>query len=124
MYADEVAKGVADAAHRVEHMHRSLRDVRDLLPAHRPQLGRRKGERVEPAVAEVVGDRSTQDRERRRHHTKQDFEQRGLAAARFAGDAVDLVLADGERDAVDRLDRSPHTVGFGDVIRAQILDFG
>jgi len=33
-------KGFADAAHRVEHMHRALRDVRDLLPAHSAQLGR------------------------------------------------------------------------------------
>src|SRR5262249_49241208 len=47
------------------------------------------------------------------------LDQRGLAAARFAGEAVDLAGLDGEADIVDRAHLAPDAERRGAVVGAQ-----
>ena len=101
-----VAQGEVDERfphppHRVEHVHRALHHVAQMLPADRRQ--RLLAQLEDVAVEEAVAGRAAQHVERRPVGAGDGLDEAGLAAARFAGEAVDLVALDVERDVVDRL---------------------
>ena len=85
----EVDEGVTHPAHRVEHVHRALHHVAQMLPADAGQGFLAQLEDV--AVEEAVAGRAAQHVERRPVGAGDGLDEAGLAAARFAGEAVDLV---------------------------------
>ena len=85
---------VADLAHRVEYVHGSLGNVRDFLPAQISQRVAVHREGGDLFAVEVIFDRALHDRQRRLVRAQQHLEQRRFAAARLAGNAVDLAFFD------------------------------
>src|SRR3982750_896285 len=83
---DEIAKRVSNTTHRIEHMHRSLRGIRDEPPAHGapPRLANCEHIDVLPLVA--VAHTSTKYAQRRHEHTEQHLEQRRFSTSRLTRD--------------------------------------
>ena len=79
---------------------RHFREKRQVLPNHRDALGsrERRGGRCD-AFAEIVGARAG----RGLIDARDDLDERALAAAVLAGEAMHLPTADGERYVVERL---------------------
>ena len=100
----EVDEGMPHPPHRVQHVHRALHDVGEVLPADRRQLLAIDAVDVDGPVAEIEHHRACQHFERRLDRVGDGLDQGGLAAARFAGEAVDLVGGDAEADIVDGAD--------------------
>src|SRR5690606_1294477 len=91
--ANNVLEGADDAAHRVQHAHRPLHHVGDLLPAHvRAQVVRFDVQDVYLTRAKLITGFSGFNLERRFDRTRDHLDQGGFATARFAGDSVDLVV--------------------------------
>ena len=112
----EVLERPANPPHRIEQAHRPLHDVGEMLPPERIdlRLGCRVG--IDVAVLEVVGHRSADDSQRWTNRGGKRLDQRGLARRALAGDAIDLVLANRERDVIDR----PHLAVDAEVLRPVI----
>ena len=123
MRADKVVEGIADAPHRIQDVHRTLRNIRDLPPAQVLLLlfGHLVG--LDGLVLKVIGDVTADHRQRRLIRAEQNFEQGRFAAAGFAGDAIDFALLNLKRNVIDGFDGALNAVGFGDVVSAQVLGF-
>ena len=107
---------------RIEHVHRALHDVGEVPPADPRHLRRRRA--VQPAVArqEREIDAAADDLQRRLDDAGDGLDQRGLAGARFAGEAVDLAAPDVEGDAVNRPDVAVDAEIAGAEMRLQVAD--
>jgi hypothetical protein len=115
----EVDEGVPDPPNRVQHVHRALHDVGQVLPADRRQFARGDGVDVDSLAVEIKHHRARQHLQRRLDCVGDGLDQRGLAAARFAGEAVDLVGRDREADIVDGTDLALDPEGGRPVVGAQ-----
>ena len=118
----EVLERLADSPYRIEHAHRALHDVREILPPQRfdLRLGCRVG--VDVAVLEMVGHRPIDDSQRRANGGGKGLDQRGLSRRAFARQAIDLVLPNRECDVVDRPHLAVDAEILGQVIGLQTLD--
>ena len=122
VWTGEIVERAADAADRVEHAHRALHDVGQVTPAGAGEAVRRHGVEVLGATAEIVADGAADDGERGTDGTGERLDQAGLAGAGFAGEAVDLVAADLERDVVHRADLARDAKRLHPVVGAQVAD--
>src|SRR5262245_463557 len=77
---------------------------------------------VDGPAGEGEDHRARQHLERRLDGAGDGLDQRGLAAARFAGQPIDLVGLDGEADVVDGANLALDPEGRGPVIGAQVRD--
>ena len=116
----EIDEGLTHPAHRVEDVHRALRDIREAPPAYRRQFRRAKG--IDVAIGEGVANRSADDCERWPDGRGDGLEERRLAATRFASQSVDLVAVDDERDVVDSAHLALDAKIVHQIIGAQVFD--
>ena len=122
MGVDDILEGVDDAAHGVQHAHRSLHDVGDFLPAHiGAQLVFGDAQHIDIIRAKLVADTPFLDPERRPDCAGDDLDQRGLAAARLAGHAIDLVRHELKGDSVHGAHRPRDAVHLGSIVGNQLL---
>jgi hypothetical protein len=92
----------ADAHDRVERVHRTLRDVRDLLPAETAHLVLGEPHQVDRIAPDrVEADAAARDPIWEADDLEDRLDQRRFAGARLAGDADDLVAIDRQTRAVD-----------------------
>ena len=99
MREGEVEEGSPDPANRIEHVHRALHDVGEVLPPHRRE--RFAVEAVDVAVEEAEFHRAADDIERRPVGRGDRLDEGGFARARLAREAVDLVAVDVESNVVN-----------------------
>src|SRR5437660_1212523 len=98
MAVGEIQEGLPHPLHRVEDVHRALHDVGEILPADTAEIRLAAGVEAHPFDGEMEYDRSPQHRQRRPDRAGDGLDERGLAAARLAGEAVDLPAPNLEAD--------------------------
>src|SRR4051794_33277351 len=101
MVTEHLADLVPDLERRVERRHRLLEDERDLAAANTPQPRRRRRQQVLPVEHRPAGDDGRLGKKSQEGH-----EAHALAAAGLADDAEHLLLAEREREPIDRVDRA------------------
>jgi spore germination protein YaaH len=104
MAEGEIDEGMPHPPHRVQHAHRALHDVAEMPPADRGQRLPLGAPHLDRAVGKLEGDGAGHHLERRLGGGGNGLDQGGLAAARFAGETVDLVGRNAEADIVDGTD--------------------
>ena len=116
----EIDERLAHPAHRVEDVHRALGDIGEVLPAYRGQFRRAEG--IDVAIEEAVADRAADHGERRPDGSGDGLQERRFAAARFAGEFVDLVAANDKRDVIDGAHLALDAEVVHQIIGAQAVD--
>src|SRR6185503_18502409 len=101
-----------------EHAHRALHDVGQVLPAHAREF---VGAAVQDVRRERKADAPSHDLQRRLPRRGYGLDQRGLARARFARQAVDLVAPHLEVDAIDRAHLALYAEVARDVVGLETL---
>ena len=118
----EVDERMTHPAHRVQHAHRTLHDVAEMAPADRGERVASGALHLDGAGREIEGDGAGQYLERRLGGGGDGLDQRGLAAARFARQPVDLARFDREAHLVDSTHVAGHAESRGAVVGSQAVD--
>jgi hypothetical protein len=105
VHAQDLVELLANLAHRVERVERTLHDDRDVGPPHATDLIVRGGQDVEGsgrlAVTQVQGDLATGDHARQAQQTGETEDQGRLARPTLTCDPEDFGALQGEGDVGD-----------------------
>jgi hypothetical protein len=117
----EILERFVNATNGVEYVHRALQDVGEMSPANGCTSG--WGQRIEIIVDEAVVHLTADNFQRRPDRSRDRFDESGFAAAGFACNAIDLVLAHMHRDPVDSPYLAVDPEIFHPVVGAKIARF-